>query len=195
MNALIYYRNYLAFSNHFNPQVMFDVSKYGFNTNAKTVPIHVKWQFNSLFKGKDINQREKLFRMYNVFKSSNFEYVTPAGFCCLLNRNRFDTIQEVQDEVVHEVVSIIEENILSKEGDLYPYIYCLYKDSKIRLETLLIVDKYIKKILTEEASIDILVWPNEIEKMQNIYKVLCVIFEDQEFVDRILAIASNQKAN
>lgn len=165
MNLLDVYMMYNAMGLHFSSE-SYDFFKYGGRTRVTTVPVEYKWQFEAM--AKKYTKLELMFHMFNVYKDNGFKRVSPILMNrCVHKKSQNDTIQNTYNMIVNEIVSIIETNTLSKQGDLYPKLYEDYRDGEVMLETLIVANIKLKNILKLENSRDIIVWPNELKLLND----------------------------
>jgi hypothetical protein len=192
-----YYKLYIACNLHVANKG-YDIEKYKWSTTIKAQTFSTqkfRWQFNNIFKKEDLSINEVKFRFYQVFKSQDFKYINPFTFCALVNKMHFTSIDVARSQILNEIEAIIETDILCRDQDgLYPAIYDGYRNSSVSLETVMIIDKYIKQTLIEENSRDIIAWPNVIESLKHQSKMFMSLLEDQEFIDQLQAMASKFKS-
>lgn len=171
------YEMHTALNLHFGGRADYDYFKYNGKTRVKEESFQkskFKWQFIGLEKKYD----RLLYMMYLVYRSNKFGYTTPQYMfkkASNLSTTGFydDTYSFIRNTLKNDLETILErcegdpEQLLVKQG-LYPKLYALYKSNDISVESLILFDYFIIKVLTSDASDDIIAWPDELNKLSKI---------------------------
>lgn len=186
------YKVYNAMNMHLGDFTDYDYAKYNGKTKVKDETFKknpFRWQFCHLEKNYSLLEIKHL--LYLCFKENDFVYIAPKRLFQLIRQiqNKEESFDKVYSDFEFDLAQIFtthKPEELFKTGNLYPLIYELHKEKGICLETILILNEEIKSYLHNEASRDIIAWPNEVDRLSKI-STLLYDFIDRDIVKSIIS--------
>lgn len=181
-NAAAVFMTVKAMNLHFNKNnTSYDFSKY--NGRIKTGKVDKRvpgfWSYAKFGEGKTLHEVQR--GLYLVMRNGGFSYINQKTFPFIYKRtiSELFSFRGLIEKVVKELSRLDVEGC-KQEGELHPKIFDMYQEGVITVETLLIFDRYIDKVLLTEKSRDIVSWPNEIKKLERIGKVFFITLNHEE---------------
>lgn len=174
MQGFYLYETISAMNLHFSDKTSYDYFKYHGKTRITKENYNkfkLRYQFDALAKRIDEYELDTEEVCYMLSKDNNFSYV-------MLNYGTIKKINSIieQKTTIEELIKnnfiylTTNEDLskLSQIDTLYPRIFELYKQNKISIESVIVYDAYIDRILVDSASKDIISWPIELARIDKL---------------------------
>ena len=190
------YRCHQAMSLHFNKKTNYDYFKYNGSVSVKEDNFKKhknKWQYVGIEDKVD----QILWFYYNAYKSNKFAYTTIQYIMAYLRSKKCLSkdamIENIKRDLEYLSVKYKDDPYsITDVDDLYPALYNEYDDGSVQLETFLLFDLKIVKLLHIERSDDIIGWPKIIKDMELVQPFVNELLSDFDFVKSFEEIYLNK---
>lgn len=188
MDGYTLYEAHNAFNLHFS-KGGYDYFKYNGKTRLNKESFRkapTKWQYNALERRLE----HITWFLWLSYKSKGFSYIPPKTLFYSARNNGVLTHAHPDDylkSIIKTDLHFLQNKYngttdFLEKGDLHPSIYEDYTEGEISIETMLLIDCYIVKVFTSDASSDIISWPLVVQRMEKLSPFVELLFDESSFV-------------
>jgi hypothetical protein len=186
MYGMELYQLYQSLSLHFNTNVDYDCVKYNFKTRVNPETFKkskFKWQFAGA--QKKISTDNLKFAVFNVFDIHGFTYTNQLKFIQTISRHASDQPETFMNNKFKKDIQYLKSvyngsTKLFQTDNTYPNVYQEYLDGEIDIKSVMLLNIFIKDVINNDNSRDIIAWPRYVKEANNLRNLVGYFYNKKQ---------------